>query len=72
MTTDEKLPTQSLVLPFPMRGGKYMAQIVIPRDMTVAEANRLCAFITSLCHADEPPVVAHPGGEVIRERLERQ
>ncbi len=57
MTTDAKRPPQTLALPFPMRGGAYIAQIVIPRDMTAAEANRLCAFIKTLVCADEPPVV---------------
>lgn len=37
----------SLALPFPMRQG-FLAQIVIPRDMTKAEASRLCAFIQTL------------------------
>lgn len=39
----------SLALPFPMRHG-FLAQIVIPRDMTKAEASRLCAFIQTLAH----------------------
>lgn len=38
----------SLCLPFPMRDGRYMAQIVIPRDLTQAEADRLCAFVQTL------------------------
>lgn len=37
----------SLALPFPMREG-YTAQIVVPRDMTHAEAQRLCEFVKSL------------------------
>ncbi len=37
----------SLAMPFPLRVG-YLAQIVIPRDMTKAEAVRLCAFIQTL------------------------
>ena len=57
MTPATKRPPQTLALPFPMRGGAYIAQIVIPRDMTAAEANRLCAFIKTLVCADEPPVV---------------
>jgi len=40
----------NLVLPFPLRPG-YLAQIVIPRDMTKDEAGRLCAFITTLAMA---------------------
>lgn len=37
----------NLVMPFPLRPD-YLAQIVIPRDMTKAEAQRLCAFIQTL------------------------
>jgi len=37
----------ALVLPFPLRKF-FMAQIVVPRDMTKAEADRLCAFVQSL------------------------
>lgn len=37
----------NLVLPFPLRPN-YLAQIVIPRDMTKDEAQRLCAFIQAL------------------------
>lgn len=37
----------SLCLPFPLRPD-YEVQIVIPRDMTKAEAERLCAFIMAL------------------------
>jgi hypothetical protein len=33
--------------PFPLRAG-YMAQVVLPRDMTKKEAERLCAFVMSL------------------------
>ncbi len=32
------------VLPFPMRAD-FLAQIIIPRDMTNEEADRLCTFI---------------------------
>ena len=32
------------VLPFPMRTD-FLAQIIIPRDMTNEEAERLCTFI---------------------------
>lgn len=41
----------NLALPFPLRPG-YLAQVVIPRDMTKAEASRLCAFIQTLATAD--------------------
>jgi hypothetical protein len=41
----------NLALPFPLRPG-YLAQVVIPRDMTKAEASRLCAFIQTLAVAE--------------------
>jgi hypothetical protein len=41
----------NLALPFPLRPG-YLAQVVIPRDMTKAEASRLCAFIQTLALAE--------------------
>jgi len=37
----------NLVMPFPLRPN-YLAQVVIPRDMTNDEAERLCAFIRAL------------------------
>ena len=37
----------SLCMPFPIRSG-FTAQVVIPRDMTKAESERLCAFIMAL------------------------
>jgi hypothetical protein len=40
----------NLALPFPLRPG-YLAQVVIPRDMTTEEAERLCVFIRSLAQA---------------------
>lgn len=40
----------NLVLPFPLRPD-YLAQVVIPRDMTKDEATRLCAFIQALATA---------------------
>jgi hypothetical protein len=36
-----------MAYPFPLRPG-YLAQIVVPRDMSKAEADRLCAFVLSL------------------------
>ena len=39
--------TASLALPFPLRPD-YLAQIVIPRNLTMEEAERLCSFIRSL------------------------
>jgi hypothetical protein len=41
----------NLALPFPLRPG-YLAQVIIPRDMTKAEAARLCAFISTLAVAE--------------------
>lgn len=43
--------SQSLALPFPLRPN-YLAQIVIPRDMTKMEADRLCAFVISLARSE--------------------
>ncbi|MFN0318484.1 MAG: hypothetical protein ACKVQA_25950 [Burkholderiales bacterium] len=42
----------SLALPFPQRP-TFLAQIVIPRNLTKDEARRLAAFIDSLAH--DPP-----------------
>lgn len=46
----------SLAMPFPLRAG-FLAQIVIPRDLTKDEAVRLCAFIHTLAL---PPAVSVP------------
>lgn len=43
----------SLALPFPLRP-TFLAQVVIPRDLTKEEAGRLCTFIQAL--AQEPTV----------------
>lgn len=43
----------SLMLPFPLRPA-FLAQLIIPRDLTKDEAARLCAFIQAL--AVDPPV----------------
>lgn len=43
----------SLVLPFPLRPG-FLAQVVIPRDLTKDEAARLCNFIQALGHDVAP------------------
>lgn len=43
----------SLMMPFPLRPS-FLAQIIIPRDLTKEEAARLCNFIQALAH--EPPV----------------
>jgi hypothetical protein len=42
----------SLAMPFPLRP-TFLAQVVIPRDLTKDEARRLSAFIDSLAH--DPP-----------------
>lgn len=44
-----------LVLPFPLRRG-YIAQIVIPRDMSSEEAERLCEFVMSLAQSESAPL----------------
>lgn len=41
------MSTGSLVLSFPLRPN-YLAQIVVPRDLTTREAERLRKFIESL------------------------
>ncbi|MDO9507628.1 hypothetical protein [Hydrogenophaga sp.] len=41
----------NLALPFPLRPN-YLAQVVIPRDLTKDEATRLCAFIQALAQAN--------------------
>lgn len=45
----------SLMMPFPLRP-TFLAQLIIPRDLTKDEATRLCAFIQAL--AVDPPVAA--------------
>lgn len=40
----------SLAMPFPLRP-TFLAQIVIPRDLTKAEAERMCSFIMTLAQA---------------------
>ena len=45
----------SLMMPFPLRPN-FLAQIIIPRDLTKDEAARLCTFIQAL--AQEPTVAA--------------
>jgi hypothetical protein len=39
----------SLALPFPLRP-TFLAQVVVPRDMTKEEAKRLSAFLDALAH----------------------
>jgi len=40
----------NLVLPYPLRSD-YLAQVLVPRNMTIDEAERLCGFIRSLAQA---------------------
>lgn len=39
--------TQSLCFSYPLRGD-FLAQLVVPRNLTATEAKRLCAFIETL------------------------
>ena len=39
---------------YPLRPG-FLAQVVLPRDMTSAEATRICAFIQTLAQTDREP-----------------
>jgi len=48
-------------LPFPLRSG-YLAQVVIPRDMTEEEGKRLCRFI--MCFARKEYVQAILGAVI--------
>ena len=43
--------TPSVALNFPIRAG-FLAQVVVPKNMTVAEAKRLCSFVESLASPD--------------------
>lgn len=50
--TPKQMPTSavtdtSLMMPFPLRP-TFLAQLIIPRDLTKDEATRLCAFIQAL------------------------
>lgn len=45
----------SLVMPFPLRHD-FLVQVVLPRDLTTEEAERLCVFIRALAHE---PVSTH-------------
>lgn len=59
VVTRAALPTSavtdtSLMMPFPLRP-TFLAQLIIPRDLSKDEANRLCAFIQAL--AVETPAV---------------
>jgi hypothetical protein len=43
----------SLMMPFPLRP-TFLAQVLIPRDLTKDEATRLCTFIQALAHDPVP------------------
>lgn len=47
-------PEGWLVLPFLLRAG-YVAQLVVPRDMTRGEADRLCQYVQSLAIGEPLP-----------------
>lgn len=49
--------TRNLTLPFPMRE-RYLAQLVVPDDMTKDEADRLCAFVMSIAVPENESDVA--------------
>jgi hypothetical protein len=55
--------SKTLCVEFPLRPG-YRAQVVIPVDMTHAEAERLQAFIRSLAQddTDAKPATRDKGG----------
>ena len=44
---------QCLALDFPLRPD-FMAQVVVPRNLTAAEAKRLCAFLLTLPQPEKP------------------
>jgi hypothetical protein len=46
-------PTVGLCNDYPMRPD-FLAQVVVPRDMTYREAKRLAAFIMALTEEPEP------------------
>lgn len=43
----------ALALPFPLRP-TFLAQVVVPRDLTTDEAERLCALVTALAVPELP------------------
>src|SRR6516162_10491511 len=40
---------------YPLRAGAYLAQVMLPPDMTHAEAERLCEFVRSLAGRSAKP-----------------
>lgn len=53
---DNYFADKPLVHQLPMREGRYLAQVIVPRNMTKEEADRLCAFVRSLAspERDQP------------------
>jgi hypothetical protein len=43
------LPPGALAVPFPLRPD-FLAEVVVPKDMTALEARRLCAMLLTLAH----------------------
>lgn len=54
-TTPEDLPAPAsgLAMPYPLRSD-FLAQVILPRDLTVDEARRLSAFIMTLAQDYQP------------------
>ena len=46
------VPEASICHQLPIRGGYSIAQVIMPRNMTREEADRLCAFVRSLVTPD--------------------
>jgi hypothetical protein len=51
---------QRMVYDYPLREG-FLAQVVLPRDLTTAEAARLYAFIKALALPDSPTAAEEQG-----------
>lgn len=52
---------QTIVYPFPLAGG-YLCQFLVPRDLTMTEADRICAFAHSLVAPASPQAGSQPEG----------
>lgn len=48
-----------LCYPFPLRAN-FLAQIVVPRDLTKEEAQRLCEYVQSLAKQEPTPTKGQP------------
>jgi hypothetical protein len=59
----EPTPTRGLAYSYPLRGD-FMAQLVLPYDLTDLEAKRLGAFLLSLANLYAMPL---PAGLSVRE-----